>query len=224
MIESRTVIVSLVLGTVLAVLSALLPALRATRVPPVTGLREGAVLETPRGPRAALRARHRARRRSASSLMLLGVFGALDPARPGSESAPAPMFIGVALLSPQLVTPAGLARRAAARAAARHHRAGSPARTPSAIPGRTASTAAALMIGLALVTFVTVFAAGLKGSINNAIDQTFAGDLILSNNDGFSDIPVKTADASRSIDGVDDRLRPALHPGQARRESSDAAA
>src|SRR5256885_10811154 len=40
-------------------------------------------------------------------------------------------------------------------------------------PSRTAATAAALMIGLALVSFVTVFAAGLKASIADAIDNSF---------------------------------------------------
>ena len=58
------------------------------------------------------------------------------------------------------------------------------------------------MIGLALVSFVTVFAAGLKGSIDDAIDKTFTGDLILSNEDNFSDIPRKTVDAMNGIDGV----------------------
>ena len=57
-------------------------------------------------------------------------------------------------------------------------------------PGRTASTAAALMIGLALVSFVAVFAAGIKGSIDDAIDKTLIGDLTISNDDGFSDIPI----------------------------------
>ena len=47
------------------------------------------------------------------------------------------------------------------------------------------------MIGLALVSFVAVFAAGLRGSIDDAIDKTFAGDLIVSNDDGFSDIPAE---------------------------------
>ena len=48
------------------------------------------------------------------------------------------------------------------------------------------------MIGLALVSFVAVFAAGLRGSIDDAIDKTLTGDLIVSNKDGFSDIPVAT--------------------------------
>ena len=56
-IATRTIIVSLLIGTVITVLAALVPALRATRIPPVAGLREGAVLETrrERGRRSASR-------------------------------------------------------------------------------------------------------------------------------------------------------------------------
>ena len=82
-------------------------------------------------------------------------------------------------------------------------------RTPFEIPARTASTAAALMIGLALVSFVAVFAAGIKGSIDDAIDKTFAGDLFLSHKDGFSDIPATAAGAITPMDGIESRLRSA---------------
>ena len=56
-------------------------------------------------------------------------------------------------------------------------------------PSRTAVTAAALMIGLALVTFVTVLAAGLRASINDTVDKNFAGDLVLQNKDGVLSDP-----------------------------------
>ena len=93
------------------------------------------------------------------------------------------VFIGVALLSNRLVPPIasaigwplerlrGVAGRLARENAERN-------------PSRTAVTAAALMIGLALVTFVTVLAAGLRASINDTIDKNFAGDLVLTNKDG----------------------------------------
>jgi putative ABC transport system permease protein len=50
---------------------------------------------------------------------------------------------------------------------------------------------------------VTVFAAGIRGSIDDAIDKTIAGDLILANTDGFSDIPVRTGEEVERIDGVE---------------------
>ena len=58
-LEPRTVIVAFAVGTLLTVIAALVPAVRATRVPPVAALHEGAVLETPRGSRRRARPRDR---------------------------------------------------------------------------------------------------------------------------------------------------------------------
>jgi putative ABC transport system permease protein len=200
-IETRTIIVSIVLGTGLTVLAALLPALRATRVPPVSGLRDGAVPPTPS---------ERRKRNIAAvvllvaglALMILGVFEVLTPGITWVGLGAAATLFGAALISPQLVTPMASV-------------VGGPLERLRGIPGRlarentirnpsrTASTAAALMIGLALVSFVAVFAAGIKGSIDSAIDKTVAGEIIISNQDGFSDIPLKTVDAIGDVDGVE---------------------
>ncbi len=64
-------------------------------------------------------------------------------------------------------------------------------------PQRTATTAAALMIGVALVVFVGVFSSSLKASINETIDEQLAGDLSILNKDGFSPIPSRLADERR---------------------------
>ena len=203
-VTTRTIVVSLVLGTSLAVLAALIPALRATRVPPVTGLREGAVLETSTD----------RRRRSAIGVMLaglgivlmaLGLFGVLSPGEAWVGIGAAVVFIGVALLSPRLVGPlASVVGRPLERL---RGVSGRLARENSIRnPGRTATTAAALMIGLALVSFVTVFAAGLKGSIDEAIDEGITADLLLANTDGFSDIPVLSQKAVSSVDGVESAM------------------
>jgi ABC-type antimicrobial peptide transport system permease subunit len=53
-------------------------------------------------------------------------------------------------------------------------------------PGRTAATAAALMIGIALVTFVAVLASGMKASNTDAIEQQVKADYVLTAQDGFS--------------------------------------
>jgi putative ABC transport system permease protein len=199
-IATRTIVVAMLVGTVLTVLAALIPALRATRVPPVTGLREGVVLETPKSNRlrnvvaVAMTA-------LGILLMLLGVFGALDPGEAWVGAGAVGIFIGVALLSPRLVRPmASLVGRPVERL---RGVAGRLARENTVRnPGRTAATAAALMIGLALVSFVAVFAAGLRGSINDAFDKTIQGDLILANSDGFSDISVRSVDAAKGVEGV----------------------
>lgn len=59
------------------------------------------------------------------------------------------------------------------------------------------------MIGLAVVAFVTVFAAGIKSSIATAVDESFQGELVLQNTDGFSPISPKAAAAARGVPGVE---------------------
>ena len=51
-------------------------------------------------------------------------------------------------------------------------------------PGRTLVTALALTVGLALVAFISVLAAGTKATINQAVSRSFAGDLIVENSAG----------------------------------------
>ena len=58
------------------------------------------------------------------------------------------------------------------------------------------------MIGLALVTFVTVFAAGLKSTVAHVIDENFAGGLVIQNSNGLSPIPAGAAVAARKVPGV----------------------
>ena len=56
-------------------------------------------------------------------------------------------------------------------------------------PQRTAVTASALMIGLGLVVFVTIFAAGLRATINQGIDDQVRAAGIITHEDGFSPLP-----------------------------------
>ena len=69
-------------------------------------------------------------------------------------------------------------------------------------PGRTATTAAALMIGVALVVFVGVFASSIRASLNDTLDRQFVGDVAIVNTDGFSPIPSKVADELPDVEGV----------------------
>ena len=82
-------------------------------------------------------------------------------------------------------------------------------------PQRTAITASALMIGLALVVFTAIFAAGLRGSIDKVIDEQLSRSaLIVTHDDGFSPVPPGVADAARQTAGRRRRLADALRPGQ----------
>jgi putative ABC transport system permease protein len=201
--KERTIVVSLLIGVVVTLLSSLVPALRSTRVPPIAALHAF----TPPATR---------RRRlvfavvavllgvAGLAMVLLGLFGSA-----GSGTAAGLMGGGavvivfaVSLFSPRLVPPlATLAgwplerlRRLTGRLARENAQ-----RNPS----RTAVTAAALMIGLALVAFVTVFAAGLKSSVAQVVDENFAGGLVIQNSDSFSPIPNGAATAAAKVPGVE---------------------
>jgi putative ABC transport system permease protein len=47
-------------------------------------------------------------------------------------------------------------------------------------PRRTSGTAAALMIGVGVVTLFTIFAASLKTAIDDSVSKSFTGDLVIS--------------------------------------------
>ena len=112
-------------------------------------------------------------------MLLAGLFGGADgDAAAGLMGVGAVVIVlAVSLFSPHLVPPlaaiAGWPLERMRRLIGRLARENSQRN-----PGRTAVTAAALMIGLALVAFVTVFAAGLKSSIASAVDDNFQGDLV----------------------------------------------
>ncbi len=199
---TRTVIVSLVVGTVVTVLASLLPALRATRVEPIAAVREG-VLPPSRLARFGMPA---ALVTLALALALL-LFGGLATGASGVQRLLAIglgviiSFIGMALAAPKLVPPlastlgwpgarfGGVSGSLARENAMRH-------------PARTASTAAALMIGLALVTAVGVLASGLKATFEQAVDQQFLGDYALTSENGFTPTGVASEQAVRGVPGV----------------------
>ena len=70
-------------------------------------------------------------------------------------------------------------------------------------PQRTASTAAALMIGLALVTLVATLAAGITQTFRGAVNDLFTGDYAITAQNNFSPIPIAAAEAAAKTPGVD---------------------
>ena len=59
------------------------------------------------------------------------------------------------------------------------------------------------MIGVALVVFAAVFATSASKSIGDALDKTFAGDLVVANADGFSPISPDVGTEMADLDGVE---------------------
>jgi putative ABC transport system permease protein len=111
------------------------------------------------------------------------------------------LFVGVAILAPTLVPP--LARFLGWPAVRFGGAAGRLARgNVVRNPARTATTAAALMIGLALVTLVGVLAAGLKTRFEGGVNQTFVSDYALTATDNFTPIGVAAGDALAKVPGV----------------------
>jgi putative ABC transport system permease protein len=184
---TRTVVVSLLVGTGITLLAALFPAIRATRVPPIAAVREGFSLPKSRFagivPYVALAV-------IALALFLLGYSmfrDELDTAARLLSIAGGVLllFVGVAMISSRLVKP--LAAVVGWPARALGGPAGKLARGNSVRnPARTAITAAALMIGIALVTFVAVLANGMKASNRGAIEDQVSADYVITAQDGFS--------------------------------------
>ena len=183
---TRTIVVSLLVGIVITLLASIAPAVRATRVPPISAVREGATL--PRS-RLAPFAPFLALALIALALALLGyaMFANDLPTGPRMLAIAAgtlALFTGVALVSSRLVRP--LARVVAWPATRVGGAAGRLARGNSIRnPGRTAATAAALMIGLALVTFVAVLAQGMRASNRDAIERQIKADYVVTSQSGF---------------------------------------
>ena len=201
--ETRTVVVALLVGVVVTFVSSLVPALRSTRVPPIAALHAFAPVPTRRR-RILYAALSILLGLAGLAMVLIGLFGGADAgAAAGLMGAGAILIVlGVSLFSPRLVPPlatvAGWPLERLRRLIGRLAR-----ENTQRNPSRTAVTAAALMIGLALVTFVTVFAAGLKSSVAQVVDENFAGGLVIQNSDGFSPIPNGTAVAARRVPGVE---------------------
>ena len=201
-LKGRTVVVALLVGTIVTMVASLAPARRATRVPPLAAMREEAALAAPPT---------RRRRIFSWALLIIGALAILFALFGGAPAEQAlsmlglgaiALFIAVALLSPRLVPliagavgaplerMRGVAGRLARENAMRN-------------PSRTAVTAAALMIGLALVTFVSILAAGVKASIDDTVENRMKAELVVLNKDGnFSPISPESATAIRQVPGV----------------------
>jgi putative ABC transport system permease protein len=200
--ETRTIVVSLLVGVVITAVSSMVPAVRSTRVPPIAAL-QAYMPPVSRRRRFVYAALSILLGLAGLAMVLIGLFGNADAgAAAGLMGAGAvAIVLGVSLFSPRLVPPlatvAGWPLERIRRLTGRLAR-----ENAQRNPSRTAVTAAALMIGLALVTFVTVFAAGLKSSVAQVIDENFEGGLVIQNTDGFSPIPAGAAATARVVPGV----------------------
>jgi putative ABC transport system permease protein len=202
-IRPFTVILALILGLVVTLTAALVPAIRATRVPPLAALRDIAIDRS-----------GASKIRIALGVIVLAIAAYLLSAAwtdGSSDSIPTVglgallTIVGAIVIGPVLAGPSvrtlgaplpalkGVTGRLATENAARS-------------PKRTSATASALIIGVALVGFITVFAASAKASVSNEIERGFTGDFVIQASCGSfgppSGFPGSVADAAGKVPGV----------------------
>jgi putative ABC transport system permease protein len=276
---TRTIVVSLLVGTLITLVAGLFPAIRATRVPPIAAVREGFTL--PRGalsrfvPAIAVAA-------IAVALFALGYSMFADDLGTAERllsiaAGVLLLFVGVAMISSKLVRPLAvgvspigqwltvlvmilvwpfwtlpywLLRYGAFGSAPAWKRIGAfvlgallngillvivlvmwarsaatpwepewPMEFPGVLPsrrinrigrensrrnpGRTAATAAALMIGVALVAFVATLANGMKASNRGAIEDQVIADYVVTAQDGFTPFVAAAGDSIAEADAAE---------------------
>ncbi|MEV7022417.1 FtsX-like permease family protein [Kitasatospora sp. NPDC093558] len=195
-IKPLTVVVTLVVGVLVTVLSALLPAVRAARIAPVAAMSSG---DQPVSQKSLVVRNTIGSVLAIGGLALIG-FGAAT----GNDSGRMPVALGaflaligvfvllpllsrpvIALVGPVLRKLAGTPGKLAQQNAVRN-------------PRRTASTAAALTIGLTLVSGLTVLGASVTGVIDRAVTSSMKADYLVgaANGMGLSDqVPAQIAKA-----------------------------
>ncbi|MCE0538439.1 FtsX-like permease family protein [Kineosporia rhizophila] len=196
-VSVNTVVISLLVGLVVTMLSAVMPALRAAKVPPMAALRDDAQVP----PGGVLR-----RGIIGLVLVLLG-FAAVLPSSLGDEPnwpliglGAALLLLGLLVAAPWLTRP--VVRLVAAPYTRIYGTVGRLARENALRnPRRTATTASALMIGLALMSSVGVFASSANASVAEAVETDLSADYVLSTG-GASVIPTTVADEVEKLSGV----------------------
>ncbi len=170
----RTVVVALIVGVGVTVISAISPARRAVRIPPIAALA------------SYLRASAESPRRRFVIGVAIGALGVLalvvgvgKPAIQLVGLGAVAIFIGVGMLAPLVARPiSGVLGRPLAAIFGASGKLGR--RNSMRSPRRTAQTASALMVGLALVSTFTVFGASISQSATSGIKDAVIADYIIT--------------------------------------------
>jgi len=217
-IQWQTIVIGLVLGVVVTVVAALLPALRAARVPPVAAMRDDLVL-----PARSLRVRTII----GSALLALAVLGAIGGvASAGDSGSRASAFVGLGallglvgaiVLSPSLSGPVvavlgwpwrrSTVGRLATGNARRNRR-------------RTATTASALMIGLTLVSAIGVLGASTTASTDATVDEVLGADFIITSRT-FQPFTTEVSAKAAEVPGVQTVSTVLIEPAQVNGSSAE---
>jgi len=182
--SARTIIAAGLAGLGVSVVAALSPARKAGKVPPVAAMQEVPVGSTGYGSKQRIIV--------GTGILVLGVaalftglFGHLASAITVVGLGVLLVFFGVSVLGRTVSLP--LSRVIGAPLPRIRGMAGKLARENAMRnPKRTASSASALMIGVGLVSFITILASSTTASINSTIDRSFAGDIVIDSGAGLT--------------------------------------
>ncbi|MCO6007783.1 FtsX-like permease family protein [Actinoallomurus purpureus] len=192
----KPVLWSYAVGMVVTVVAAYFPARRAAKIPPVAAMRDDVAM-----PQRSLRIRVVIGSLVTAAGAVLAGLGLGGSGLAWLGIGLGLVFLGVAMLAPVIARPVVKVLGAAYPRVFR---------TPGRLakqnalrnPRRTAATASALMIGLALVSGINVMSASAKASISRQVDKSFAADYIVSATARvFS--PAEPAQAVRAVPGVE---------------------
>ena len=192
-LEPRTVVVAMVVGVLVTVGSSLVPALQAARVAPMAAMRDSVPQRPERRTRSWLRL-------GALAVGVVLAVGGLGTGTVGlSMIGVIIIILAVILLAPFIARPITMAIGQAFRGAS-----GLLARANSARdPRRTAATATALTVGVALVVFTAIFASSMKESIATTVQNSSRGDLTVQSTNVYLPVSEQVLRAVREVPAID---------------------
>lgn len=176
LVSPRTVLAGLLAGTLVTAISAIGPARRAGRVPPVAALQD--VAAEPRQPSVRRAARGVILTGAGAILLGAGLFAHIGNRMPLVGLGAAILFIGFATLGPFAARP--LCRILGAPLARQRTTDRLGQQNAMRNPSRTSATAAALMVGVALVSLTSIVASSVKTSAGTVIDSALRADFVVS--------------------------------------------
>lgn len=175
-VGERTLLVALCVGTAVTLAAAVLPARRAAAAPPIAALQ---AVDLEPDDDATHRGAIGGALVGAGALALgIGLFASIANRVALVGIGGAVLFVGVAVLAPLVARPvsaalgAPIARRSPMGRLARQN--------AMRNPRRTAHTASALMVGIALVSVMAVFAASIRASVSSILDAAMQADYVIS--------------------------------------------
>jgi putative ABC transport system permease protein len=198
-VPTVAIVSAFAVGTLITLVAALFPALRASGIPPVAALQEAA---TPDRPLTRITVVGALIGAAGGTLLGLGLSGELgDATLPSILGGVLISFIGVALLTPLVARPvvAVIGRLFSWSVPGKLGRLNAGRN-----PRRTAITAAALMIGIALITGFTTILTSVKSSLNNTADTQVKVDLFVSSegDEGGANFDPAILDRIKALPGV----------------------